>query len=461
MRRLPLLALCCAITLLTVTEAAAQQTRSRHVERTFAVDGRTVSLVGSAMDVVVQGGDGPEARLDVVLEYWSNSEEWMAAVEREFDVEVLETGQRVSVRPSSMPEERPGWFSRLFGRKEVSWSLRVTLEVPRGTAVEVENRYGDVQVRDAGAVTIDNSSGEVTVAGVASARIANRYAPISVSAVRGDLQVRGGSAEVVVRDVDGNADVTSTYASVTVRNVGGDLEASAQSGTLEVDTVGGRASLEGSYASATILRVTGDLRVRYSSGELRVEDVGGIADLETSYGQLRAEGLHQGGTLAASSGAVTVRDAGGNLTVRNSYAPVLIHDVRGDVIVDSSSASVTLEQIGGAVDAETSYDGVVVRGAGGAVRVRNQSGRIAVEGLSGAALTASHELTTSYANIDLSWPRGTTLGVEAECTYGSIRSDFPGSTERRNSGERLSIVAGAGATARISTRSGSINLRAQ
>ena len=65
-------------------------TRTKHIARTFPVNGREVRLDGRAMELRVEPTDGDQATIEVDLEYWSRSEEWMDLVDAEFDVEVNE-----------------------------------------------------------------------------------------------------------------------------------------------------------------------------------------------------------------------------------------------------------------------------------------------------------------------------------------------------------------------------------
>ena len=135
--------------------------RDRRIEKTVPAKGRAVSVDTSASDIVVEPVDGDDVRFVVELEYWSSNESWMQAIEEEFDVEVRETGSEIAFRPSSMPESgRRGVLGKIFGSGEVFYSAQITLQVPRGTEISIDNRYGDVTVGAIGGpLKINNSSG--------------------------------------------------------------------------------------------------------------------------------------------------------------------------------------------------------------------------------------------------------------------------------------------------------------
>jgi hypothetical protein len=62
-----------------------------------------------------------------------------------------------------------------------------------------------------------------------------------------------------------------------------------------------------------------------------------------------------------------------------------------------------------------------LRDVGGAVRVRNQSGSVRVRDLSDDAVLAEHSVQTTYADIDIGWPRDRAVSFRLESTYGSVR----------------------------------------
>lgn len=435
-------------------------TRTKHVARTFPVNGREVRLDGRAMDLRVEPTSGDQATIEVDLEYWSRSEEWMDLVASEFDVEVAERSRVIEVSAGRVPEQNKGWWNRVFGAdREVSWALSVVLRVPNGTALRLENRYGDIDVDGVGgALEIDNASGEVTVRDSGATTISNSYGPIDVQQVDGELRIRGNSAEVNVVGVRGRADLETSYGEMNVANVVGSLLAVASSGELRVTNVTERAELTNSYGAAEI-RDVGALRLRASSSEVIVVGVRGSASVESSYAAMVVEDVQGALDIDNPSGSVTVSGADGDVAVHNSYAPVRVSDIAGNLNVDSSSAAVTARNIAGNVEISTSYAGTTVRNVGGQVRIRNQSGRVAVTDLVGAALTAEHSITTSYANVEVEWPRSAPLAIDAECTYGRISSDFDGNLDEQSSStHRFTSDATGGGRFTLVVKSGSISL---
>lgn len=424
--RLPAAAAVLILALPSPAGAAPQQgaTRTKDLSRTLPVRGRAVAIDGYGMELRVEPATGDEAAVAARLEYWSSSQEWMRAVAENYDVEIRESAGRVEIDfPEMSSRDGGGWLRRLLADESRSWSIEVTLTVPAGTALEIDNRYGSVKVAGVGGdLTVHSASGPVEVDGSAHTRIENTYAPVRVSGVTGDVQAEVGSGALTIRNVTGDVRSRNTYARATIEDVSGRVDHETSSGEV------------------AIRRVAGSVRVVGSYGSMEIEDVG---DAE----------------LRNGSGAVTVNGARGDVRIANSYAPVRARRVAGSLVVDSSSASVQAEDVGGDVEIVTSYDGVQVRGIGGALSVRNGSGRVSAEGFRDAALTASHVIETSYAGIDVVWPAGAPVDVTAECSYGEISTDLGGAIATSGARQTLRLEAQGGARLRLVSSSGAVRIR--
>jgi len=486
----------------TPDSSSPRASRDRRIEKTVPAKGRAVSVDTSASDIVVEPADGDDVRFVVELEYWSSNESWMQAIEEEFDVEVRETGSEIVFRPSAMPESgRRGLLGKIFGSGEIFYSAQITLRVPRGTEISIDNRYGDVTVTEIGGpLKVNNSSGSVKASNIRDfGEIENSYGDVEVTDVEGDLEVVVSSGTIRIEQVSGDVEVSSRYGEVIVAGVGGDLGIESSSSKLDVERIGGTAEIEGSYENAAVRSVKGFLEIEVSSGNLDLRDLEGGADVGSSYGKVEIENVAEGLELSSSAGSADIRNVQGPVRVENSYGAVVLQEIRGSVEVTNPSGGVTLEKvdgdvsirssyeairvrdiggtldvsassagvdaqnIGGGVEISTSYAGVIVEGVGGAVDIRNQSGRVEVSDLTGKALTAQHRVETSYADVDFAWPGTAPMAFDLESSYGSINSDFPAVSRERGSRSYAEGAVGQdsanSAALTVSVRNGSVNLR--
>jgi len=481
--------------------SSPRESRDRRVEKTVPAEGRSVSIDTSASDIVVEPMDGDNVRFVVELEYWSSNDSWMQAIEEEFEVEVRETGSEIVFQPSAMPESgRRGVLGKIFGSGEVFYSAQITLQVPRGTEISIDNRYGDVTVGAIGGpLKINNSSGAVTASSIRDfGEIENSYGDVEVNDVEGDLEVVVSSGKIRIEQVTGDVEVSSRYGEVVIAGVGGELDIESSSSKLDVERVGGDAMIEGSYEDASVRSIKGFLEIEVSSANLDLRDLEGGADVGCSYGKVEIENVAEGLELSSSSGSADIRNIQGSANVENSYGAVVLQEIRGSVEVSNPSGGVTIESvdgdvsirssyeairvrdiggtldvsassagvdaqsIGGGADISTSYAGVTLEGVGGTVEVRNQSGRVEVGGLTGKALTAQHRVETSYADVEFAWPGIASMTFDLESSYGSINSDFPAVSRERGSRSYAEGTVGqdsGSAALTVSVRNGSVNLR--
>lgn len=153
-----------------------------------------------------------------------------------------------------------------FGGGDETARIDLTVLVPLGMSVDIEDSSGDMDVVATGDLRIDDSSGSIAVSEIdGSVRIEDSSGGLEVRDVSGDVAVDDGSGGIEIHDVAG---------SVTLRDGSGGIELSGiQSNVLvEADGSGG----------IDVRGVGGDLTVeRDGSGGIRYSDVVGNVDVPT------------------------------------------------------------------------------------------------------------------------------------------------------------------------------------
>jgi DUF4097 and DUF4098 domain-containing protein YvlB len=128
---------------------------------------------------------------------------------------------------------------------DASWdsgpALDLTVTVPAGIPVEIEDSSGDVRVIGTAALDIDDNSGEVEIRDVGGAlRVTDGSGSLAIENVRGDVTIEDGSGEIDVRDVTGSLTLRDGSGSITARGVGGTVHVLRDgSGGIRVVDVGG------------------------------------------------------------------------------------------------------------------------------------------------------------------------------------------------------------------------------
>jgi hypothetical protein len=199
--------------------------------------------------------EGRQGLSDVVVTAvaCASVEEWLD----ELTVTVDETTDGVQL--IAHYPERQGWRGR-----DNTARLDLTVLVPLGFAVE-----------------IDDSSGGIEVTGTGDLRIADSSGSISARGVNGSVSIDDSSGEVDVADVSGDVDVEDSSGGIRVVDVQGSVLLRDGSGGIEVSDVDQDVIVESDGSgSIDARRILGDFAVgRDGSGSIRYEDVGGRVDV--------------------------------------------------------------------------------------------------------------------------------------------------------------------------------------
>lgn len=154
-----------------------------------------------------------------------------------------------------------------------------TIQVPKGTRVEVDDCAGELIVRtwDRDAVRVQARHTSRTRV---RANLVGTQLRIDVDADRGP-----GSADIdlsvpawINLRIDGNncfIEVAGVSGAVSVDTVEGDVQLTGLSGTVDAESVGGKITLEGGRGRIQLSTVEGDIAVSKAGGEIVAESVNG------------------------------------------------------------------------------------------------------------------------------------------------------------------------------------------
>ncbi len=157
----------------------------------------------------------------------------------------------------ALPEAQGFSLRSWFGRNPAK--LDVTVRLPAGLAVGIED-----------------SSGRTRVANVGAAEIADGSGDLQIENVRGALEVRDGAGQVSIRNVQGTVRIGDGSGDFSITKVVGDvIVLDDGSGSMEIVDVQGNVTI-GRDGSGDILveRVTGSVRIEEDgSGSIRIASV--------------------------------------------------------------------------------------------------------------------------------------------------------------------------------------------
>src|SRR5271156_2864508 len=182
-----------AILLVTAFPALAagnwpQDEVTRNFDKTLTLGaGQSVRVEHKFGEIKVHGESGREVKISAVIRAQASSHEEAESFAQKIQIEVQQTAEGVSIRTIYPPEENK-WFHI---SKHSSWSVSYDIAMPTDAplnirnsfgsvdvarvhaAVDVENGYGSLTVRDAGGVRLNNSFGSIELTGAAGNAVVN------------------------------------------------------------------------------------------------------------------------------------------------------------------------------------------------------------------------------------------------------------------------------------------------
>jgi hypothetical protein len=152
----------------------------------------------------------------------------------------------------------------IWGRGNRTARIDLEVTVPRGSALDIDDSSGEIEVAGSGALQIDDSSGEIVVRdALGSVTIDDSSGEILVAGAAGDVDIEDGSGEIDVRGVEGSVLVRDGSGSIQVSDVTQSVRVEADgSGSIDVRNVGGDFAVD-----------------REGSGGIRHSGVAGAVDI--------------------------------------------------------------------------------------------------------------------------------------------------------------------------------------
>lgn len=248
-------------------------------------------------------------------------------------------------------EDKEDKEGRKFGRKNKCEShsggnvedAELTVYLPSGTSVVVENTYGDTRITSVtGAVCeVRTSSGDVHLTSVnAYTNVVTSYGDLAAHNINGNFTARLSSGSAVVDDVHGDVDVVSTYGDQQYTDITGNLQANGSTGNIRITKLSGDIAANTTYGDIQVTNTKGSARLTTSSGNIVGENVEltGNSTFVTSYGDVEMTLLNPLETLSfdlvTTYGDILVDKNGEQFRNDNKLSLT-----RGNILVKATSSS--------------------------------------------------------------------------------------------------------------------------
>ncbi|MEK4046087.1 DUF4097 family beta strand repeat-containing protein [Paenibacillus sp. FSL H8-0048] len=147
--------------------------------------------------------------------------------------------------------------------------------------------------------------------------------------------------------------------------------------------------------------------------------------------QARTENGNLSLSKVSSTGKIKLSSVNGNITATGIPEELVLHTVNGDVQVSEAKSSVEVKLTNGNVQASQISGDLAVKAVNGnltvkdalaAVRASTVAGNIEVES---RKIGGNWTVTTAVGDLELAWPGGAGVEVDAESGFDEIETDFP------------------------------------
>src|SRR2546427_2378492 len=359
----------------------AQEQVSKDFQQTVTLGaGQSVRVDHKFGSVRLHGESGRDVKISATIRAQASSREEAESFAQKIKIEVQQTSEGVRIK-TIYPEDEKRWF---HSSKNSSWSVSYDIGMPSEApitvrnsfggvevtgvhgAADVENGYGTLNVRDAGAGRWNNAFGSIELIGASgNVSVSDNNGSVQVSDVKGTLEVRNRFGSITTRDIQGggtitggngagplanapSAIVTTSFGSVDARNIRGDLSIRNNNGHVEISTIGGAADITNSFGNIIFTDVRGRLNCTTSNGRVKGSSATGASvTIRDSFGNIELDAISGALDAETSNGKISVRDARGSVTLKSSFGAIEASNVPKGIRAISGNGGITLTDIGG------------------------------------------------------------------------------------------------------------------
>jgi DUF4097 and DUF4098 domain-containing protein YvlB len=227
------------------------------------------------------------------------------------------------------------------------------------------------------------------------------------------------------------------------------IEITREAGVLRIDT---KYPHQKRFWGGDSLNVSVDYKLWIPSGaSVEVKSVSGDVDLESLGGAVKARVV---------SGSVVLRKAASGADLTTVSGELTLEDVAGNVYLKTVSGDIGAVRVQGSIDAESVSGGIEMREVSGASGVNAKTLSGDVDYLGGLETKGRYSLKSHSGNVRMSLPADAAFSFDAETFSGDVDSDFKIEVSGKVSPREVhGTINGGGAEVRLSTFSGSIDLK--
>lgn len=335
----------------------------------------------------------------------------------------------------------------------------LSVEVPRGFAIDVDAADSDVVIQSAdGSIALRGSSLRASVVSNKGYLVADLDGGTLTLRDSNDATLRLRGTTVTVDGMSRNVNVRATNGTISLANVSGSTDIESEDCTLVLDDLLGSIHVKARRGEATVARslgaaefemagtplllkdgkgdvaVTSDATVAFDSmaasmrfdmygGALRGKGNRGAVEVRTRNSEVNLEAIELGVRIRGDGLKANIVDVGGELSLETSNSDFVVDRV-GNVVAKVDRGNVTIQNAARGVQA-TVVDGQVHLIDGNGPVILDLDGGDAEVSWATISGDKDSRLTNKSGSVTVRFPRSGHCRVEAKSRHGRIDSDLP------------------------------------
>lgn len=353
-----------------------------------------------------------------------------------------------------------------FWGPSFSFEEETRQDLALGTAVEVENAFGEVHISSGGPAQFRVGLRKVVfLSGEERAKEFASRIRVRTGLVGSTLRISTNREEVAAGN---NAVGFETHLEIQVPS-GTPVKVRNEHGALAVSDVG-PSELEASFGELRAERVAGNATLKNRHGDVAASGIQGVLTLSSRYGDVELRDLQERALVEVEHGDVSAKGVSG-LALDLKYGDLDAEDVRGDIEVRGEHNGVRVSGVTGRAAIEASYQDMDLAKVAGDVSVKAEHSEVRVTGARGAVSVETSFDDVSLADIDGPVEVGIehgglhaerlARGVKARVSGDDVVLDSfrgPVTIEARRAGVRLVPDGPLASPVSVSTANGDIRL---
>lgn len=329
-------------------------------------------------------------------------------------------------------------------------------EVPSGSAIEILNRYGNVEIvaADTDRIVVDVDKTVIAENEAEAARLAKEFVVYSIVGDGSRYQVISNYNRDENR-VRGRRFKTSLVVKVPKRS---SITLDNRNGNVDLSGLTGDQRITNAFGNVTLSGVSGTVDISNKNANVTVRDIGGATKIFNEFGNVEARTIVGALELRHRNGNVEVEGVKGDSKVSSSFGSLDVKDIDGALNVSARNTSVEVLRVTNDVEVDNQFQSVRLEGIKGSATVSNRNGNVDIR--YDEPPLKNIQVNSQFGDVTVAVPASSAFSIDARTRYASVSSDFPELKQDDNQG-RSSItgrVGTGGPDIRIDNRNGSIRI---